>query len=248
LVAVEDQVTLAPVCRGEGRGEGPLGYNLARVRFDRDLARIIDHTLLQPWATTDELARLCDEARRYGFRTVCVQPALVAEAAQGVAGFDVGVTAVVSFPHGASITEVKQAEARRAVADGATEIDVVANLGWIRAGDLDALTGEVAAVVAAAAGAPVKVILETALWSDDRKAAAARAAVAGGAAFVKTSTGFGPGGASEGDVTLLRRAVGTGAGVKASGGIRTRDQALALVAAGADRIGASSSIELVTLP
>jgi deoxyribose-phosphate aldolase len=219
------------------------------VRFDTDLARIIDHTLLQPWATTDELSRLCDEARRYGFRTVCVQPALVAEAAQGVVGFDVGVTAVVSFPHGASITEVKQAEVRRAVADGATELDVVANLGWIRAGDLDALTGEVAAVVAAAAGAPVKVILETALWTNERKAAAARAAVAGGAAFVKTSTGFGPGGgASEGDVALLRRAVGAGAGVKASGGIRTRAQALALVAAGADRLGASSSIELVTLP
>jgi len=219
------------------------------MSVDAALARMIDHTLLRPDALAAEVRRLCEEARRFGFSTVCVQPAWVAEAARALGGTGVGVAAVVAFPHGASVTEVKVAEARRARADGATELDLVANLGFIRGGALTALTAEVAAVVAAAAGAPVKVILETALFSDDeRKIAAARAAVAGGAAFVKTSTGFAAaGGASAADVALLRRAVGPDIGVKASGGVRTRAQALAMVAAGASRIGASASIDLVTV-
>ena len=210
-----------------------------------ELAAVFDHTLLRPDAVTGDVDRLCDEARRFGFHAVCVQPCWVARAARALAGSGVAVASVVAFPHGASTTAVKAAEAARAVADGATELDLVANLGWIRAGDDAAVRDEVAAVVAAAPRALVKVILETTLFSDDRKAAAARAACAGGAAFVKTSTGFGGGGATVEDVALLRRAVGPGPGIKASGGIRTRDQAVALLAAGATRLGASGSVALV---
>jgi deoxyribose-phosphate aldolase len=230
-----------------------LNFRLARhyddrVSVDRALAGMIDHTLLRPDALPAEIDSLCDEARIFGFRTVCVQPVFVARAVHNLAGTGVGVTAVVAFPHGATTTKAKFFEATRAIVDGATEIDVVANLGWIRAGDHGNLVQELAAVVAAAAGAPVKVILETTLFSDDQKTAAARAVVAARAAFVKTSTGYAPGGATVKDVMLLRRVVGDAAGVKASGGIKTRAQALALVAAGANRIGASASIALVTLP
>jgi deoxyribose-phosphate aldolase len=209
------------------------------------LAAVIDHTLLRPDALAGEVDRLCDEARRFAFHAVCVQPCWVARAARALSGSGVAVASVVAFPHGASVTAVKVAEAARAVADGAGELDLVANLGWIRAGDDRAVRDEVAAVVAAAGGhALVKVILETALFSDERKAAAARAACAGGAAFVKTSTGFGSGATIE-DVAVLRQAVGKNAGVKASGGIRTRAQALALLAAGATRLGTSASVTLV---
>lgn len=216
---------------------------------DAALAALIDHTLLRPEALPAEVEHLCDEARTYGFRTVCVQPCFVSLAARRLAGSPVGVATVVAFPHGAAVTSAKVFETRQAVADGATEIDMVANLGWVRAGDGQALGGEVAAVVEAAAGIPVKVILETALFPDAaRKTAMARAAAAAGAAFVKTSTGYGPGGATIEDVALLRAAVGGQVGVKASGGIKTRAQALAMVAAGATRIGASASPVLVTLP
>jgi len=216
---------------------------------DTALAALIDHTLLRPDAVGAEIDRVCDEARQFGFRTVCVQPCFVARAAQRLAGSSVGVATVVAFPHGAAATAVKVFEARHAVADGATEVDMVANLGWIRAAEDSLLADEVTAVVAACPGVAVKVILETALFADPaRKQAAARAVAAAGAAFVKTSTGYGPGGATVEDVALLRAAVGERAGVKASGGIRTRALAQALVAAGATRIGASASMALVTLP
>jgi deoxyribose-phosphate aldolase len=214
--------------------------------IDRKLASMIDHTLLRPEADAREVERLCVEALRFGFATVCVQPVWVARAAHTLAGSRVGVASVVAFPHGANLTSIKVAEAARARDDGATELDVVANLASIRAGDDAALRDEVAAVVKAARGAAVKVILETTFWSPERIANAARAAVAGGAAFVKTSTGFNAGGATEDAVRVLRAAVGPHVGVKASGGIRTRAQALGLVAAGASRLGASSSVALVT--
>jgi deoxyribose-phosphate aldolase len=216
--------------------------------IDRALAALIDHTLLRPDAVPDEIDRLCEEARAFGFRTVCVQPIFVVRAARNLAGSGVGVTAVVAFPHGAATTETKLFEVVRASGDVATEIDVVANLGWIRARDDGAVIDEVARIVTLAAGAAVKVILETALFSDERKTAAARAVVAARAAFVKTSTGYGPGGATVADVALLRRVVGDAVGVKASGGIKTRAQALALVAAGANRLGASGSAALITTP
>jgi len=208
------------------------------------LAAVIDHTLLRPDAGPDEIDRLCEEARRHGFHAVCVQPCWVARAARALAASGVGVASVVAFPHGASLSGTKAAEAARAVADGATELDMVASLGSIRAGDDAAVTADVAEVVAAARGIPVKVILETSLFSDEHKAAAARAAVAGGAAFVKTSTGF-AGAATVADVALLRAAVGAAVGVKASGGIRTRAQALELLAAGASRLGTSASVALI---
>jgi deoxyribose-phosphate aldolase len=212
----------------------------------RGLASVIDHTLLRPDALASDIDRLCEEARLHAFHAVCVQPCWVTRAARALAGSGVAVAAVVAFPHGASVTAIKAAEAARAVADGATELDLVANLGWIRAGDDAALRDEVVAVAAAAPGALLKVILETALYPDARKTPAARAAVAGGAAFVKTSTGYAPeGGATVADVALLRLAVGAGVGVKASGGIRTRAQALAMLAAGATRIGASASVALL---
>jgi deoxyribose-phosphate aldolase len=216
------------------------------AELDRKLASVIDHTLLRPEADGREVDRLCVEALRFGFAAVCVQPIWVARAARTLAGSRVAVASVVSFPHGASHTAIKVAEAARARDDGATELDVVANLAAIRAGDDKAVTAEVAAVVAAARGAPVKVILETTFWSPERITAAARAAVAGGAAFVKTSTGFLAGGATEDAVRTLRAAVGPSIGVKASGGIRTRAQALAMLAAGASRVGASSSVAIVT--
>lgn len=216
--------------------------------YDRVLASMIDHTWLRPDAVADEIDRLCADARAFGFRTACVQPTFVARAARNLVGSGCGVAAVVAFPHGAAVTEAKLFEARRAITDGATELDVVANLGWIRAGEGDRLTAETAAIVKEAAGVPVKVILETGWFSDEQKTAAALAVLAGGPAFLKTSTGFGPGGATVADVALLKRLAGEHVGVKASGGIKTRAQALALRAAGADRLGASASIALVLEP
>jgi len=216
---------------------------------DRELASIIDHTCLRPDASPDEIDRLCDEALAFGFRTVCVQPCFVARAAARLAGSAVGIASVIAFPHGTAVTETKVFEARRALADGATELDVVANLGWIRAGAGAAarLTAETDAIVKAAGVAvPVKVILETASFSDAQNETAARAVMAAGPAFLKTSTGFGAGGATLAHVALLRRVAGSRAAVKASGGIKTRAQALAFRAAGADRLGASASIALVT--
>jgi deoxyribose-phosphate aldolase len=208
----------------------------------------IDHTLLRPDALDDEIAQLCAEARRFGFRTVCVHPIFVGRAARAMVGSSVGVAAVVGFPHGAHTSATKIFEARRAVDDGATELDLVANLGWIRAGNALALTHEIAAVVDAVPGTTIKVILETALFSNLQKTAAARAALAAGATFLKTSTGFAGAGATVEDVALLRSIAGADASVKASGGIRTRAQALAMLAAGADRIGSSASVALVTMP
>ena len=214
--------------------------------IDTKLAAVIDHSLLRPEAEGREVDRLCVEALRFGFATVCVQPIWVARAARTLEGSRVGVSAVVAFPHGASVTDIKVAEAARARDDGATELDVVANLAAIRAGDVAATRDEIAAIVTVARGAVVKVILETTFWSAERIGDAARAAVAGGAAFVKTSTGFNAGGATEDAVRALRAAVGPTVGVKASGGIRTRAQALALLAAGANRLGVSASVALVT--
>ena len=214
--------------------------------IDHVLAAVIDHTCLRPDAVAGDIERLCDEARAFRFRTVCVQPVFVAQAARALGGSGVGVAAVVGFPHGANTVETKVFEARRALDDGATELDMVANLGWIRAGEAARLTAETAAIVGAAGPVPVKVILETALFDEAANTAAARAVLAARPAFLKTSTGFGPGGATVKDVVLLKRLAGGQAQVKASGGIRTRAQALAMRGAGADRLGASASVALVS--
>ena len=210
-----------------------------------DLAGYIDHTLLKPEATEADILRLCREAIHYRFKTVCVNPAYVRTACAALQGSPVGVCTVIGFPLGATTTAVKAFEAAEAVAGGAAEIDMVINVGMLKSGRADYVKAEVAAVVEAAAGRTVKVNLETGLLSEAEKLLACRLAREGGAHFVKTSTGFCPGGATVSDVRLLREAVGPAMGVKASGGVRTREAALALLAAGATRIGTSSGIAII---
>lgn len=211
-----------------------------------DVARMIDHTLLAPAATRDEILKLCREANRYGFATVCVNGVWVMEAAHT----GVKVCAVVGFPLGAGATRAKRLEAEIAFEEGAEEVDMVLDIGGLKSGDDARVGDDIASVVetARAAHGLVKVILETGLLSDDEKARACRIAAASGADFVKTSTGFGHGGATVADVALMRREAGPHVAVKASGGIRTLDDALALIEAGATRLGTSRSVEIVRSP
>jgi deoxyribose-phosphate aldolase len=210
------------------------------ARTVRALAACIDETLLAPIATPGAVAELCAGAIQAGFAAVCVSPIHVALAVKELAGSRVCVATVVGFPSGAHCSDVKAAEAARAIDDGAREIDMVAPLGLLRARMEDAVRADIAAVVKASSGRTVKVILETAALDDDEKIRGVRLAREAGAIFVKTSTGFGPGGATENDVALLRREAGMAMGVKASGGIRTAVAALRMIGAGADRIGTSS--------
>jgi deoxyribose-phosphate aldolase len=214
---------------------------------DNGIAGAIDHTLLKADATSDEIDKLCREAAEWRFATVCVNPTWVARAAARLQGTGVGVCSVVGFPLGATRPDVKQYEARRAIFDGATEIDMVINVGALKSGDVRLVSDDIRAVVSACAEARVtsKVILETALLTDEEKVTACTLAKAAGADFVKTSTGFGPGGATAADVALMRRVVGTSMGVKAAGGVRDLQQARAMVAAGATRIGASAGVRIV---
>jgi deoxyribose-phosphate aldolase len=215
------------------------------------LAGAIDHTLLRPTATAGDIAALCREAREHRFFSVCVNGTWVAACAEALRGSDVLVCAVVGFPLGACSTATKVFETRDACARGAREIDMVAHLGGLvgcgpgGGGDLAAVAADIRAVVEAAAPARVKVILETAALDDTAKVAGCVGARLAGAAFVKTSTGFGPGGATAHDVALLRLAAGEEVGVKASGGIRTAESARLMLQAGADRIGASASVEIL---
>jgi deoxyribose-phosphate aldolase len=211
------------------------------------IASIIDHTLLRADATSADILQLCREARNYNFASVCVNAYWVPLAVAELSASPVKVCTVVGFPLGATSTESKAAETEAALAAGAQEIDMVQNIGALRGGDRDAVQRDIHAVVKAAhhRNAIVKVILETALLDDDQKTEACLLAKAAGADFVKTSTGFGPSGATVHDVELMRRAVGPSIGVKASGGIRTLEDFQKMVAAGATRIGASSSVKIV---
>ena len=210
------------------------------------LASFIDHTLLKAEATPDEVRKFCKEARIHGFASVCVNPWMVELARDALNGSPVMAICVVGFPLGANITASKVAEAAECIRRGAQELDMVVNLGALRCGDVAYVTADIRTVVEAAQGTPVKVILETAALTDDEKRRGAEAAMAAGAAFVKTSTGFhSKGGATVADVKLLRSVVGDRLGVKASGGIRTRDDVMAMISAGANRIGASSSVQIV---
>lgn len=211
-----------------------------------DLARAIDHTLLKPEATREELLKVCEEAKTYGFATVCVNSSNVALVAQELKGTPVKPIAVVGFPLGAMSAEGKAYEAAVAVAEGAREIDTVINIGALKAKDFQKVHEDIAAVVEAAHPYKVKVILETSNLTQDEKIAGCIISKAAGAHFVKTSTGFGKGGATVEDVTLMRQIVGKDMEVKASGGIRTTEDALKMIKAGADRIGASASIAIVT--
>jgi deoxyribose-phosphate aldolase len=210
-----------------------------------NLASFIDHTLLKPEATADEIDTLCREAIEYGFASVCVNPVHVLRAVKNVTGTGIPVTVVVGFPLGANSWEIKAAETRDAVSLGAGEIDMVMNISALKDRDYPCVFRDIEAVVHAAESRPVKVILETALLTDDQKVAACILAKAAGAAFVKTSTGFGPAGATVEDVALMRRVVGPEMGVKASGGIRDAATARAMIAAGASRLGASASVTIV---
>jgi len=212
----------------------------------RKLAAMIDHTLLKPDATPVQVRALCAEAVEYGFCSVCVNPANVRLAAEQVRVSQVRVCSVVGFPLGASTSEIKAREAEQAIADGAHEVDMVLNIGALKAGDLERVEQGIAAVVRVAhvGGALCKVIIETCYLSDAEKVEACRRAVSAGADFVKTSTGFGPAGATVADVALMRATVGPGVGVKAAGGIRSYETAREMIAAGATRIGASASVQI----
>jgi deoxyribose-phosphate aldolase len=214
----------------------------------KEIAKYIDHTLLRSDATFDQVTKLCQEAREFGFASVCVNPYYVRHCAGLLRGSSVKVCTVIGFPLGANVTETKALEARRAIRDGATEIDMVINVGALKSGRDELVYRDIRAVVEAAmdGGAICKVILETALLTDDEKTRACHAARRARADFVKTSTGFGPGGATAEDVALMSRAVsGTKMGVKASGGIRNLQDAEQMIRAGATRIGASAGVRIV---
>ncbi len=212
-----------------------------------DLARLIDHTLLKPDATPAEVEKLCEEAKKYTFASVCINPGYVPLSARLLRGTPVRVCTVIGFPLGATSTAAKAFETEQAIRDGATEVDMVINVGMLKSGDTQYVERDVAAVVHAARRQRVltKVIIETALLTDEEKVKACLIAKKAGADFVKTSTGFAKGGATAGDIALMRRVVGSAMGVKASGGVRTRDDALTMVASGADRIGASASVRII---
>jgi deoxyribose-phosphate aldolase len=217
-----------------------------RVRTSGDIAPYIDHTLLKADATGEEVIKLCEEARKHGFATVCVNAVNVGTAARALQGSSVLPIAVVGFPLGASIPTAKAFETREAVRCGAKEIDMVINIGALKAKDYALVAADISAVVSAARPWPVKVILETSQLSNDEKIIACALSKAGGAAFVKTSTGFGGGGATAEDVALMRRVVGDDMGVKASGGVRSTEDAMKMIAAGANRIGASASVAIIS--
>jgi deoxyribose-phosphate aldolase len=213
----------------------------------QQLASMIDHTLLKPEATAAQVEQLCDEARRFSFASVCVNPTHVKLCARLLRGSPVRVCTVVGFPLGANLPEVKVFETQQAIHDGATEIDMVINVGALKDRNIELVARDIAAIVNAAhaLNALVKVILEVALLTDEEKVTACRLAKEAGADYVKTSTGFGPGGATAPDVALMRQTVGPEMGVKAAGGIRTLADAQKMMAAGATRIGASASVKIM---
>lgn len=208
-------------------------------------AHLIDHTLLAPTATRDQVLSLCEEAKEAHFASVCVNPYWVPTAHDALQGSGLAVCTVIGFPLGATTTATKEAETRESVAHGANEIDMVMNLGLAKAGDWEGVQDDIRAVVEAADGAHVKVILETCLLDNGEIVEACRRSVAAGAHFVKTSTGFSTSGATEGAVRLMRETVGPDFGVKASGGIRTAEDFTRMVEAGANRIGASAGLRII---
>ena len=212
--------------------------------IDQKLTSIIDHTLLAADATSAQIARLCQEAREYSFASVCVNSCRVAQARTLLEGCPVKVCTVVGFPLGAMSTRAKAYEAGSAVEDGADEIDMVINVGYVKDGDWDGVLDDIMAVREACKGKVLKVILETCLLTDDEIVRACRTAVRAGADFVKTSTGFSKGGATVHAVSLMRSTVGADVGVKASGGIRDAESARAMVEAGASRLGCSAGVAI----
>ena len=227
-------------------GAERIGVVLGETATAHDWASLIDHTLLKPEASEADIRRLCDEAAQFGFASVCVNPAWVKKASEFLRGTSVPVCTVIGFPLGATLPDVKAYEARRAIFNGAREVDMVINVGALKSGDDCAVEDDIRAVVEAGHenGVLVKVIIETALLTDEEKVRACLASKNAGADFVKTSTGFAKGGATVEDVSLMRRTVGSALGVKASGGVKGIEDARALFEAGATRIGASVGVKI----
>ena len=236
----------ADVERMVDAGAERIGIVLGETATARDWASLIDHTLLKPEASESDIRKLCDEAAKFGFASVCVNPAWVKRAAQFLNGSGVPVCTVIGFPLGATLPDVKAYEARRSIFNGAREVDMVINIGALKSGDDCAVEEDIRAVAEAAheSGALCKVIIETALLTDEEKVRACLAAKNAGADFVKTSTGFSKGGATADDVALMRRTVGRALGVKASGGVKGIDDARKMFEAGATRIGASVGVKI----
>ncbi len=227
-------------------GAARIGLVLGQTASARDWASLIDHTLLKPDASQTEIQHLCEEAAQYHFASVCVNPTWVRACACHLQGSGVPVCTVIGFPLGATLADVKAYEARRAIMDGAREVDMVINVGALKSGDDCLVEHDIRSVVEVAHEYDVtcKVIIETALLTDDEKVRACLAAKQAGADFVKTSTGFSKGGATVADIALMRRTVGSELGVKASGGVKSMADARAMVEAGATRIGASVGVQI----
>ncbi|MFQ5823934.1 MAG: deoxyribose-phosphate aldolase [bacterium] len=220
--------------------------NVDKVIDKVGLTKLIDHTLLKPEATREQIIKLCDEAVQYGFASVCVNPTWVRLCRDRLRGSDVLVCTVVGFPLGANTTETKAFETQKAIKEGADEIDIVINIGLLKSGEYNYVERDIQAVVEAAGKrARVKVILETCYLTDEEKTKGALLAKKAGAHFVKTSTGFGKAGATLGDVVLLRKVVGSEMGVKAAGGVRDYQKAVKMIKAGANRIGTSASVAII---
>jgi len=217
-------------------------------KLSHNLSQYIDHTLLKPEATIQDIHKLCVEAKQFQFASVCINPSYVAYCAKELSGSGVKVCTVIGFPLGATTTETKVAETEQAIKNGAEEIDMVINVGILKSGEYEYVKNDVFQVVRTAhrSDAIVKVIIETALLTDEEKVQACLLSKWAGADFVKTSTGFSKGGATAGDIRLMRKVVGTTMGVKASGGVRSREDAEEMVASGATRIGASASVKIVS--
>jgi len=236
----------ADVKRIVDAGASRIGVVLGESATARDWASLVDHTLLKPEATENDIKKLCNEAIEFGFASVCVNPSWVKKAAGFLKGSNVPVCTVIGFPLGATLSDVKAFEARRAIFNGASEVDMVINIGALKSGDDCTVEDDIRAVAQAAHenGVLLKVIIETALLSDEEKVRACLASKNAGADFVKTSTGFAKGGATAADVSLMRRTVGSALGVKASGGVKGIEDARAMFEAGATRIGASVGVKI----
>ena len=247
-----ERMVQAGAARVGVRADVPNGSGFSACDLAPPLARMIDHTALKPETTEEEVRQLCAEARQYCFASVCVNPCYVGLAAEELRGTAVAVCTVIGFPLGATLSGVKAAEAEQTIREGATEVDMVLNVGLLKSRRYDEVERDIRAVVQAARAprlggrkALVKVILETALLTDEEKVIACVLAQNAGADFVKTSTGFSKGGATAADVALMRRAVGDRLGVKASGGVRSFEDAQTMIAHGATRIGASASVAII---
>lgn len=244
---VVDQPAAVKKIISNGADRIAAGIGVGEELIDKDVARMIDHTLLKPETTPQEITKLCDEARTYGFASVCINPCYVSMCKDLLSGSKVKVCTVIGFPLGSTTTEVKRFEAEQALKSGAQEIDMVINVGMLKQKQHDYVFNDINQVVLAAKkfGAICKVIIETALLTDEEKIVACLLSKNAKADFVKTSTGFSKGGATAGDVALMKYVVGSAVGVKASGGIRTTEDARLMIASGAERIGASASVKIV---